>query len=94
MIGNHLNKGNPRLAEANAFRLNVLPQLDQTKISGDKSSVNIMNLLVRLCEKQYPESIKLRNDLESIEQAAKISNKTLNIEITELDSSYQVTNTA
>ena len=72
VIGNHLNKGSPRLGEANAFKLNVLPQLDQTKLNSESNSpINLLNLLARLCEKQYPDSLNLRHDFQSIEQASK-----------------------
>lgn len=82
MIGNHLNKGNPRLGEANAFKLNVLPQLDQTKLASysgkaSNTSTNLLHLLARLCEKQYPESLFLRDDFQSIEQASKSKNNLL-----------------
>lgn len=61
-MGNHLNRDSPRLGDANAFRLNsVLPQLDS----------NLIRLLVRLAKTKQAHPIKLREELNLIETAAR-----------------------
>lgn len=78
MVGNYLNQGNERLSEANAFRINFLPQLDQIKLTND-NSISLMNVLAYLCQKEFPESVDIRKDLEWVEAASKSILKITNL---------------
>ena len=70
-IGNYFNKENPILGQANGFKLKILPQLDQIKLVVNNTTTNLMSLLVSLCKRKYLDSMNLRDDFKSVENASK-----------------------
>jgi hypothetical protein len=73
-IGNHLNENNSNLCQAQGFRLNILPQLDQIKVNGSESSeITFLNLLAYLCSSKYGDNWfkVLNSELDRIENASK-----------------------
>ncbi|XP_074647789.1 delphilin-like isoform X2 [Tubulanus polymorphus] len=70
VMGNRMNKGNSRIGEASAFKVNYLSQLDTTKTTDGKST--FIHVLAGAIHNQFPEYISLREDLPQVSQAAKV----------------------
>jgi len=74
-IGNHLNENNSNLCQAQGFRLNILPQLDQIKVNGGErsSEITFLNFLAYLCSSKYEDNWfrSLNTELDRIDNASK-----------------------
>ena len=69
-----MNENNSNLCQAQGFRLNILPQLDQIKVNGSESSeITFLNLLAYLCSSKYGDSWfkAINSELDRIENASK-----------------------
>ena len=78
-LGNHLNQNISNLSQACGFRLNILPQLDQTKINGNQSNVSLLNVIVYACQVKYGDDwFEIFNvELGGVEAASKSNERLL-----------------
>ncbi|XP_031573049.1 disheveled-associated activator of morphogenesis 2-like [Actinia tenebrosa] len=80
-FGNYMNRG----ARGNAagFKLNSLNNIIDTKSSAN-SKITLLNYLVSVLEKSYPDVLKLEQDLPHVRTAAKANLNDLESEITSI----------
>ncbi|XP_076030296.1 disheveled-associated activator of morphogenesis-like protein [Oratosquilla oratoria] len=69
-IGNYMNKG-PR-GSAYGFRVSSLNKLVDTKASSNRT-ITLLHYIIRICEKQWKEILKLDDDLPHLKDAAKVN---------------------
>jgi S1-C subfamily serine protease len=81
-MGNHLNAGNQRIAQAAGFKISFLSQLKGTKTADNKST--LLHYLVHTIQNKFPHFMSFHEDLSSVEVAARVSNQTLDAEMEEL----------
>ncbi|KAK2185328.1 hypothetical protein NP493_240g05013 [Ridgeia piscesae] len=81
-MGNRLNHGNPRVAQATAFRVNYLAMLDLTKTTDGKAS--FLHVLVDTVSSKFADSLRLSEDLPTVLEAARISNEVIAQELSDL----------
>ena len=73
VIGNQLNQSNSMLEKANGFRLNILAELDQTKVnSKDNSELSVLNILAYICSLKFKNDWfkTFRSELDAVENAS------------------------
>ncbi|XP_023932548.1 delphilin isoform X2 [Lingula anatina] len=81
-MGNHLNKGNQRVGQAAAFRIKFLTELDITKTSDNRST--FLHVLANAVHDNFPDVLKMRDELPSVPDAAKVSQQTISEDLAEL----------
>ncbi|OUM65318.1 hypothetical protein PIROE2DRAFT_60114 [Piromyces sp. E2] len=81
-IGNYMN-GDSFRGGAFGFNIDLLTKLQDVKSTDSKS--NLVNYLVKTIQKHYPELMKLGDDLQTLEKAKRISTKTIDQEIADLE---------
>ncbi|XP_048576309.1 delphilin isoform X2 [Nematostella vectensis] len=82
MTGNYMNKGNTRIAGAQAFKISYLTKLNTTKTTDNKST--LLNFLVQKIEERCPELLDVKDDLRTVPIAAKVSGQLLATEVQDL----------
>lgn len=80
-IGNYMNADNFR-GGAYGFSLDTLTRLSETKTADNKH--NVLNYLDRVLSSKFPDLIDIRNDLQDIDAASRVSLPALTAEIAEL----------
>ncbi|KAI0990355.1 hypothetical protein GJ496_010551 [Pomphorhynchus laevis] len=70
ILGNWLNKNNPKYGKAHGFKVDVLKKLETMRIKSKQ--ISVMNLLLRLTQKQFKMDPNMQNEIKIISTAASI----------------------
>lgn len=85
ILGNFINGGTPR-GGAYGFKLNTITKLSDTKTTDNKQS--LVNYLVRVLQKDFPQLADFAKDLSHVEAASKVSLPTLQSEVATLKKDF------
>lgn len=80
-FGNYMNKG--ARGGAYGFRISSLNKLTDTKASSNRS-ITLLHYIIRVCEKQWKDIVKMDEDFPNIKEAAKVNITELEKEINSL----------
>ncbi|XP_070579787.1 delphilin-like isoform X2 [Ptychodera flava] len=82
VMGNYMNQGNRRVGNASGFKISLLPELDTTKTTDNKST--FLHVLAKAVHDKVPAVLSFSEELPNVPTASKISNRTLVTDIQEL----------
>ncbi|XP_062856609.1 protein diaphanous homolog 2 isoform X2 [Trichomycterus rosablanca] len=86
LVGNYMNSGS-RNAQTFGFNISFLCKLRDTK-STDQNTT-LMHFLAEKCEENYPEILKLTDELEHVENASKVSAQILKASLDTMENQIQ-----
>ncbi|XP_077980007.1 delphilin-like [Glandiceps talaboti] len=86
VMGNYMNQGNRRVGNASGFKISLLPELDTTKTSDNKST--FLHVLAKAVNDKVPAVLSFAEEIPNVPPAAKISDRTLVIEIEDLKNTF------
>uniref|UniRef100_A0A672KIJ3 Delphilin n=1 Tax=Sinocyclocheilus grahami TaxID=75366 RepID=A0A672KIJ3_SINGR len=91
-MGNYLNNGQPKTNKTTGFKINFLTELNTTKTVDGKST--FLHILAKSLCQHFPELIDFARDLITVPLAAKVNQRTITAELSDLHSTIQDIRTA
>ncbi|KAG7325192.1 hypothetical protein KOW79_011508 [Hemibagrus wyckioides] len=91
-MGNYLNNGQPRTNKPTGFKINFLTELSTTKTVDGKST--FLHILAKSLCQHFPELLNFAGELITVPLAAKVNQRTITAELSDLHSTIQEIRTA
>uniref|UniRef100_A0A8C2FTL1 Glutamate receptor, ionotropic, delta 2 (Grid2) interacting protein, b n=1 Tax=Cyprinus carpio TaxID=7962 RepID=A0A8C2FTL1_CYPCA len=91
-MGNYLNNGQPKTNKTTGFKINFLTELNTTKTVDGKST--FLHILAKSLCQHFPELLNFARDLITVPLAAKVNQRTITAELSDLHSTIQDIRTA
>ncbi|XP_065098581.1 delphilin isoform X2 [Paramisgurnus dabryanus] len=91
-MGNYLNNGQPKTSKTTGFKINFLTELNTTKTVDGKST--FLHILAKSLCQHFPELLSFAMDLVTVPQAAKVNQRTITADLSDLHSTIQEIRTA
>ncbi|KAK7918982.1 hypothetical protein WMY93_010266 [Mugilogobius chulae] len=91
-MGNYLNNGQPKSNKTTSFKINFLTELSTTKTVDGKST--FLHILAKSLCQHFPELLNFSRDLTTVSLAAKVNQRIITTELTDLQSTVQDIRTA
>ncbi|XP_031417176.1 delphilin isoform X2 [Clupea harengus] len=91
-MGNYLNNGQPKTNKTTGFKINFLTELSTTKTVDGKST--FLHVLAKSLCQHFPELINFNRDLTTVPLAAKVNQRTITADLTDLHSTIEDIRTA
>lgn len=86
-MGNYLNNGQPKTNKTTGFKINFLTELNTTKTVDGKST--FLHILAKSLCQHFPELLNFVRDLGTVPLAAKVNQRTITAELSDLHSTIQ-----
>lgn len=86
-MGNYLNNSQPKTNKTTGFKINFLTELSTTKTVDGKST--FLHILVKSLCQHFPEVLDFSKDLTMVPLAAKINQRTITSDLTDLQTTLQ-----
>ncbi|XP_058013206.1 delphilin [Ahaetulla prasina] len=81
-MGNYLNHGQPQANKTTSFKINFLTELNTTKTVDGKST--FLHILAKSLSQHFPELLGFARDLPTVPHAAKVNQRTLTSDLSDL----------
>ncbi|XP_027715540.1 delphilin [Vombatus ursinus] len=81
-MGNYLNNGQPKTNKTTGFKINFLTELNSTKTVDGKST--FLHILAKSLSQHFPELLGFAKDLPTVPLAAKVNQRMLTTDLTDL----------
>ncbi|XP_074476912.1 delphilin isoform X10 [Sebastes fasciatus] len=81
-MGNYLNNGQPKSSRTTSFKINFLTELSTTKTVDGKST--FLHILAKSLCQHFPELLNFSRDLTTVPLAAKVNQKVITAELSDL----------
>ncbi|XP_030631589.1 delphilin [Chanos chanos] len=91
-MGNYLNNGQPKSNKTTGFKINFLTELSTTKTVDGKST--FLHILAKSLCQHFPELLNFARDLPTVPHAAKVNQKNITADLSDLQSTIQEIRTA
>ncbi|KAM9463138.1 delphilin isoform 2-T2 [Clarias gariepinus] len=91
-MGNYLNNGQPRTNKPTGFKINFLTELSTTKTVDGKST--FLHILAKSLCQHFPELLNFAGELITVPLAAKVNQRTITSDLSDLHSTIQEIRTA
>ncbi|KAK2885000.1 delphilin isoform X1 [Channa argus] len=91
-MGNYLNNGQPRGHRTTSFKINFLTELSTTKTVDGKST--FLHILAKSLCQHFPELLNFSRDLTTVPLAAKVNQRAITTELSDLHNTIQDIRTA
>ncbi|XP_041939719.1 delphilin [Alosa sapidissima] len=91
-MGNYLNNGQPKTNRTTGFKINFLTELSTTKTVDGKST--FLHILAKSLCQHFPELLNFARDLTTVPLAAKVNQRTITTDLTDLHSTIEDIRTA
>ncbi|XP_051523794.1 delphilin isoform X3 [Myxocyprinus asiaticus] len=91
-MGNYLNNGQPKTNKTTGFKINFLTELNTTKTVDGKST--FLHILAKSLCQHFPELLGFARDLITVPVAAKVNQRTITADLSDLHSTIQDIRTA
>ncbi|XP_072229169.1 delphilin isoform X2 [Leuresthes tenuis] len=91
-MGNYLNNGQPKSHRTTSFKINFLTELSTTKTVDGKST--FLHILAKSLYQHFPELLNFPRDLTTVPLAAKVNQRTITTELSDLHSTIKDIRTA
>ncbi|KAF6733745.1 Delphilin [Oryzias melastigma] len=91
-MGNYLNNGQPKSHRTTSFKINFLTELSTTKTVDGKST--FLHILAKSLCQHFPELLNFPRDLTTVPLAAKVNQRVITSELSDLHSTIQDIRTA
>ncbi|XP_062234863.1 delphilin [Platichthys flesus] len=91
-MGNYLNNGQPKSSQTTSFKINFLSELSTTKTVDGKST--FLHILAKSLGQHFPELLNFSRDLTTVPLAAKVNQRTVTTELSDLHATIQDIRTA
>ncbi|XP_078478853.1 delphilin, partial [Lampetra planeri] len=91
-MGNYLNNGQPKSHRTTSFKINFLTELSTTKTVDGKST--FLHILAKSLCQHFPELLNFSRDLTTVPLAAKVNQRAVTAELSDLHSTIQDIRTA
>ncbi|XP_034425679.1 delphilin isoform X3 [Hippoglossus hippoglossus] len=91
-MGNYLNNGQPKSNRTTSFKINFLTELSTTKTVDGKST--FLHILAKSLCQHFPELLNFSRDLTTVPLAAKVNQRTVTTELSDLHTTIQDIRTA
>ncbi|KAE8284457.1 Delphilin Glutamate receptor, ionotropic, delta 2-interacting protein 1 [Larimichthys crocea] len=91
-MGNYLNNGQPKSHRTTSFKINFLTELSTTKTVDGKYT--FLHILAKSLCQHFPELLNFSRDLTTVPLAAKVNQKAITAELSDLHSTIQDIRTA
>ncbi|XP_077057213.1 delphilin isoform X4 [Siphateles boraxobius] len=86
-MGNYLNNGQPKTNKTTGFKINFLTELNTTKTVDGKST--FLHILAKSLCQHFPELLGFSRDLITVPLAAKVNQRTVTADLSDLHSTIQ-----
>uniref|UniRef100_A0A3Q3VYZ7 Glutamate receptor, ionotropic, delta 2 (Grid2) interacting protein, a n=1 Tax=Mola mola TaxID=94237 RepID=A0A3Q3VYZ7_MOLML len=86
-MGNYLNNGQPKSHRTTSFKINFLTELSTTKTVDGKST--FLHILAKSLCQHFPELLNFARDLTTVSLAAKVNQRAVTGELSDLQSTIQ-----
>ncbi|XP_026206947.1 delphilin isoform X2 [Anabas testudineus] len=91
-MGNYLNNGQPKSHRTTSFKINFLTELSTTKTVDGKST--FLHILAKSLCQHFPELLNFSRDLTTVPLAAKVNQRAITAELSDLNNTIQDIRTA
>ncbi|XP_014834448.1 PREDICTED: delphilin-like [Poecilia mexicana] len=91
-MGNYLNNGQPKSHRTTSFKINFLTELSTTKTVDGKST--FLHILAKSLSQHFPELLSFPRELLTVPLAAKVNQRAVTTELSELHAAAQDIRTA
>ncbi|XP_056325881.1 delphilin isoform X2 [Danio aesculapii] len=91
-MGNYLNNGQPKTNKTTGFKINFLTELNTTKTVDGKST--FLHILAKSLCQHFPELLGFARDLITVPLAAKVNQRTITADLSDVHSTIQDIRTA
>ncbi|TNN04091.1 hypothetical protein fugu_001120 [Takifugu bimaculatus] len=91
-MGNYLNNGQPKSNRTTSFKINFLNELGTTKTVDGKST--FLHILAKSLYQHFPELLNFSRDLTTVPLAAKVNQRAVTSELSDIQSIIQEIRTA
>ncbi|XP_043959036.1 delphilin isoform X2 [Gambusia affinis] len=91
-MGNYLNNGQPKSHRTTSFKINFLTELSTTKTVDGKST--FLHILAKSLSQHFPELLSFPRELPTVPLAAKVNQRAVTTELSELHATAQDIRTA
>ncbi|XP_067285634.1 delphilin isoform X4 [Pseudorasbora parva] len=91
-MGNYLNNGQPKTNKTTGFKINFLTELNTTKTVDGKST--FLHILAKSLCQHFPELLGFARDLITVPLAAKVNQRNITADLSDLHSTIQDIRTA
>lgn len=91
-MGNYLNNGQPKSHKTTSFKINFLTELSTTKTVDGKST--FLHILAKSLCQHFPELLNFSRDLTTVPLAAKVNQRIITTELSDLQATVQDIRTA
>ncbi|XP_023805264.2 delphilin isoform X3 [Oryzias latipes] len=91
-MGNYLNNGQPKSHRTTSFKINFLTELSTTKTVDGKST--FLHILAKSLCQHFPELLSFPRDLTTVPLAAKVNQRVITSELSDLHATIQDIRTA
>ncbi|XP_029384321.1 delphilin isoform X2 [Echeneis naucrates] len=91
-MGNYLNNGQPKSNRTTSFKINFLTELSTTKTVDGKST--FLHILAKSLCQHFPELLNFSRDLTTVPLAAKVNQRAITAELSDLHATIQDIRTA
>uniref|UniRef100_A0A3Q3RSJ8 Glutamate receptor, ionotropic, delta 2 (Grid2) interacting protein, b n=1 Tax=Mastacembelus armatus TaxID=205130 RepID=A0A3Q3RSJ8_9TELE len=91
-MGNYLNNGQPKTHRTTSFKINFLTELSTTKTVDGKST--FLHILAKSLCQHFPELLNFPRDLTTVPLAAKVNQRAITAELSDLHNTVQDIRTA
>ncbi|XP_075313400.1 delphilin isoform X2 [Odontesthes bonariensis] len=91
-MGNYLNNGQPKSNRTTSFKINFLTELSTTKTVDGKST--FLHILAKSLYQHFPELLNFPRDLTTVPLAAKVNQRAITTELSDLHSTIKDIRTA
>nr|NP_001038368.1 delphilin [Danio rerio]Q6ZM86.1 RecName: Full=Delphilin; AltName: Full=Glutamate receptor, ionotropic, delta 2-interacting protein 1 [Danio rerio] len=91
-MGNYLNNGQPKTNKTTGFKINFLTELNTTKTVDGKST--FLHILAKSLCQHFPELLGFSRDLITVPLAAKVNQRTITADLSDVHSTIQDIRTA
>ncbi|XP_071319257.1 delphilin isoform X2 [Trachinotus anak] len=91
-MGNYLNNGQPKSNRTTSFKINFLTELSTTKTVDGKST--FLHILAKSLCQHFPELLNFSRDLTTVPLAAKVNQRAITAELSDLHTTIQDIRTA
>nr|XP_061807644.1 delphilin-like [Nerophis lumbriciformis] len=86
-MGNYLNNGQPKSNRTTSFKINFLTELSTTKTVDGKST--FLHILAKSLCQHFPELLNFSRDLTTVPLAAKVNQRAMTTELSDLHATIQ-----
>uniref|UniRef100_A0A3Q3K055 Glutamate receptor, ionotropic, delta 2 (Grid2) interacting protein, a n=1 Tax=Monopterus albus TaxID=43700 RepID=A0A3Q3K055_MONAL len=86
-MGNYLNNGQPKSHRTTSFKINFLTELSTTKTVDGKST--FLHILAKSLCQHFPELLNFHRDLTTVPLAAKVNQRAITAELSDLHTTIQ-----